>query len=482
MISYRNSLYSKQNSFLFGVSTSSYQTEGQINNNDWNYFAETSKIKERISKMTTPNFLYKWTNTISLKPSNDAVKFWDPKYYENDIKLVKDMGMNAFRISIEWSRIQPNKENEWNYDAIQHYKNIIKTMRHNNIIPIITLNHFTLPLWVLTPPKEFSKKIGQQVLPSPLNIIPLGEPKKNDPYWNSLGGWENEETVNRFVDFVEKIVYEFKEFVDFWITINEPVSSIIGGGYISGIWPPGFFLDGKRAKKSLHNLIVAHVRTYDKIKLIDDVDGDGDNVNSCVGIAHSMFAVRPIDKNKNNSKNIEAAKNFSYFINDYFLNAIVDGVEDKNYLNTLQRYNQDSSDFLIHREWKNKSDFIGINYYRRLYVYNSQILNLSSASFVGAAAINDLRKYDGNHGVLNDLGWEIYPKGLYEIISKLHNKWNIPILITENGIADKNNEYRSKFIIAHLKQIKKNIEEKVNIIGYLYWSLMDNYEWQEGYN
>ena len=143
---------------------------------------------------------------------------------------------------------------------------------------------------------------------------------------------------------------------------------------------------------------------------------------------------------KNN--NIEASKNSAYFINDYFINAVVNGEEDLNYLETLERHNKMSSNFKTQKNWENKTDFIGVNYYRRVYVYHSNIVALSSARFIGGAFNNDLRfiknSYNQSHGILNDLGWEIYPRRLYNIIMHITKEWSgMPVFVTENGVADK---------------------------------------------
>jgi beta-glucosidase len=112
---------------------------------------------------------------------------------------------------------------------------------------------------------------------------------------------------------------------------------------------------------------------------------------------------------------------------------------------------------------------------------------LSSARFVGGAVINDLYTKDSHshqqsHGILNDLGWEIYPQGLYNLILHIKNEWNgIPVIVTENGVADKSDKYRAPFIVSHLGQIKQAIDNGANIIGYLHWSFMDNYEWLDHY-
>jgi beta-glucosidase len=477
--------------FLWGASTSSYQVEGGITNNDWNYFTTSEDIKQRLYALTKPNIFYKGTPQVILKPAGDALRTWHPEYYSHDFDLARQIGMNCFRISLEWARIEPER-GQWNQDAVDHYKVMIKYMQEEKgLKPIITLNHLTLPLWVLTPPSIFAKKLGQGLLPSPLRDVPLADPISTDPYWKSLRGWENYETVKEFICFVDNIVQELKNQVDFWVTIGEPVASIIGLGYIAGLWPPGFLLDGNRAKKALHNLIEAHILAYNKIKELDDVDADGDGITNFTGFSHAMMEVTSANPRRilktTITDNTQAAKNFAYFINDYFINAVVNGEEDLNYLKTLERHNKESSSFVIHENWKNKTDFIGINYYRRVYVYYSNIVALSSARFIGGALVNDLRIKGNNHpqshGILNDLGWEIYPQGLYNLIIHIMNQWgkDIPIFITENGIADKSDKYRAPFIVSHLHQIRQAIDNGANIIGYLHWSFMDNYEWFDHY-
>jgi beta-glucosidase len=477
--------------FLWGVATSSYQVEGGISNNDWDFFVRSDPIKKRISSLTKPSIFYKGRTQIHLQSAGEAVKFWQPEYYEKDFQLAKSLGMNAFRISLEWARIQPKKD-QWNQEVIDHYKKMLTSMRKSGLIPIVTLNHFTLPLWVLTPPVNITKNIVQQILPSPLRDVPIGEPQPADPYWNSLRGWENHRTVEEFIKFTERMVAELKDLVDYWITINEPVASIIGVGYIAGLSPPGFFLDGRRAKVALHNLIEAHVGAYDKITELDDVDADGDGISKRVGFGHLMMYIIParpknIFEGRIINKNNRAAQNASYFLNDYFLNAVINGEEDLNYLNTLKIYDKTSKEFIIHDSWKNKVDFIGLNYYRSIHLYHSIIVALSSAKFVGGAFTNDLNENRGDksstdsYGILNDLGWEIYPLGIYELIMRLKNRYDKPIFVTENGIADKHDRYRGPFVVAHIQQIKRAIDKGANVIGYLHWSLMDNYEWQESY-
>jgi beta-glucosidase len=477
---------SKEARFIWGAATSSYQVEGGIANNDWNFFTTSESIRRRIYKITKPSIFYRGYNYgIKLENAGKASRVWERIQYLRDFELAKSLGMTAFRISLEWARIEPRR-GEWNNDALSRYREMIYSMKERGLTPIVTINHLTLPTWVLTPPSRFKKKMFQYFLSSPLRELPLGDPPADDPYWKSLRGWENYDTVDVYLKFVEKVVTNLKDLVDYWITLGEPVASVIGGGYLAGIYPPGFFLDGNRAKKALHNLIEAHIQAYDLITNLDDIDADLDGKSKRVGVAHLMVAVTPGESHnllsfKTGAHNEAAASNFSYFINDYFLNAIINGEEDVNYLDTLKKLQRGNNHFIVHEKWNNKIDFIGLNYYRRVHVYYNKIVSSSSARFVGGIFLNNLHGKDKRQGMLNDLGWEIYPQGLYDIIMKIKRNWNKPILVTENGVADRLDRFRAPFIVGHLHQVNKAMKDGAEIIGYIHWSFMDNYEWLEGY-
>ena len=158
-----------------------------------------------------------------------------------DLDRAKLLGMNAYRFSIEWSRVQPTQAT-FDQAALQYYDDAINEMLVRGLKPIVTLNHLTLPSWVLTPPQSSA---------------PTGVAAEDDDFRASLRGWESQQTVDAFITYVNVVVGRYKDRVDIWITLNEPVGSMIGIGYIGGIWPPGFSLDGNRAKTAYFNLLRA---------------------------------------------------------------------------------------------------------------------------------------------------------------------------------------------------------------------------------
>lgn len=370
--------------FLWGTATSAHQVEGN-NNNDWTEWEiESVKIKVQNAKLKNwPEYiLQNYPNPLQKENyiSGQACDHYNR--YEEDFDLVKEMGHNAHRFSIEWSRIEP-EEGKFNEKEIEHYRNVIRALRARGIEPFVTLWHWTMPIW-------FVEK----------------------------GAFEKQENIKYFIAFCEYIASEFKDEITFWITLNEPlVYTKIS--YIEGRWPP--------QKKNLlsffrvsQNLIKAHKTAYYVIKNI--------HPKSHVGIAHNM--------------------GFFELKNDNFINQV------------LKRFGEWRKNFSFLNAIQHHQDFIGFNYYSHY-----------SVDF-GFAKISTQKK--------SDMGWSLYPPGIYLMLCAL-KKYNVPIFITENGLADTRDENRSWFIIEHLKWIAKAIAEGINVCGYLHWSLLDNFEWSDGF-
>jgi beta-glucosidase/6-phospho-beta-glucosidase/beta-galactosidase/lysophospholipase L1-like esterase len=464
------------NNFLWGAATAGYQVEGAIENNDWNIFTTSPAIKRRVAKLTG----FALGRQVDLAPPGPAVKHGDLNVLRRDLDRAQALGLNAYRFSLEWSRIQPTKPTntppkptDFNATALTYYGTVIDECQKRGLEPIVTLNHMTLPEWVLTPPRESSI----------LSAIGLPTAVEDDLFKASLRGWESDATVRAFVQYVAFVVGRFKDKVRYWLTMNEPVGSMIGVGYVGGIWPPGFSLDGARAKQAYLNLIKAHARAYNRIKAIDP--------DSQVGFAHAMlFPKTSITAAAVPQHVQEAARNqFAYFYNWHFLEAVVNGKVDVNIhrrpanqkilggqeLSTFFGFPIDST-----HPWRKRLDFVGVNYYRGVYVYYDQVV-ATLADFTGGAFQNDLHGKDEPHGLLNELGWEIYPAGLGVLLRQLQQRYSLPIIITENGIPESVDHNRAPFIVAHLQQVLSAIKDGVDVRGYIHWSLVDNYEWHEGY-
>jgi len=278
--------------FLWGAATSSYQVEGGIRCaqpsggpaftsfmqaqipgvpcNDFDFFNGNTGIQDRVranSKLVGPE--------IDLAPAGQADNFWDPAVYRRDFDNARMLGLNSFRISLEWSRIEP-QQGVFDQGAINGYVQMLKEMRLRGLTPVVTLNHFTLPIWALMPPQS---------------RLPYLSPQPDPGFQSSLQGWENPALVDAFVDYVNHVVPAMKDQVGIWLTLNEPVLSQLVVGYFAGVWSPGFLLAGDRIKKALPNLISAHVRAYDAIKAIYGA------TPVRVGFAHAMAAVVPAAPN-----------------------------------------------------------------------------------------------------------------------------------------------------------------------------------------
>ena len=270
---------------------------------------------------------------------------------------------------------------------IEHYKKFLQKLKDNNIKSVVTLWHWTNPIWIA-----------------------------------EIGGWENKKTVKYFIRYTKLIVNELGNLVDYWITLNEPLMHI-GHGYIDGKFPPNKKRDLIGTIKVFNNFVKAHKKSYE---IIHDKFPKAQ-----VSIAMTTGYVEPA--HKWNLIEVLIAKMGHYFRNDWYLNKI-----------------------------KNYFDYIGVNYYHhdRMVWYPPFKKNLNEK--------------------INDRGWEIYPEGIYHVL-KNYKKFNKPIIIIENGTADQEDSHRAKFILDHLKYINKAIKEGVDVRGYFYWSLLDNFEWAEGF-
>lgn len=372
--------------FLWGAATSAHQVEGD-NHNQWSVW----ELENAKALAASAEYHFgdqdNWEEikAAAKDPNNYVSGLAADHYhrYEQDFDALTNLNMNAFRFSVEWARIEP-EEGAWNVEAIEHYKAYVRSLMRRDIEPVMTLFHFTLPVW-------FAAK----------------------------GGFEKRSNVKYFVRFAEKIVNEIGLNVRYIITINEP-TVYVSQSYFKGDWPPnktgkvrGFFV--------LRNLIVAHNRVA---KLIHKI-----NRRYKVSVAQNSTFVYPGD---DALMSRISASIIQYVKDDY----------------TLKRV-------------RRTCDFIGVNYYFSNRVYGYRIHNADER--------------------VSDLGWDMSPGDLQYALERLYRKYKLPILITENGVADADDHNRQWWLVKSLLAMQQAMSEGVKLEGYLYWSLIDNFEWAEGF-
>ncbi len=383
--------------FLWGAATSSHQVEGDNINNDWWKWESEGKFGE---------------------PSGKACNQYD--LFKRDFKLAKSLNHNTHRFSLEWSRIEP-REGKFDRQALAHYKEVIRELRQHGIEPIVTLNHFTLPLW-------FYEK----------------------------GGWIGKGSEYNFAAFAEKVAEELGESVTYWLTVNEPVGNL-NNGYITGAWPPGR-RSVKEAVRAVITILRAHCLAY---RAIHRVYNEKRWHTPKVSMAQLTVYYTPFHPN---SKLDRLSAGFRhYYVNKFFINSLISGWCAVPGM-PLTRLPQ-----------KNSLDFIGLNYYSRNYV---RFAGFSPFKILG----KEFSTLPGQEKSVkkNCLNWEIYPEGLYKILMEFA-PYKLPILITENGICTNDDNERIDFIEAHLKEVARAVKDGAQVSGYLYWSLLDNFEWTNGY-
>jgi beta-galactosidase len=435
--------------FVWGTAISAFQTEmggskeAEDPETDWFQWTHSPEI---ISAGLVTRDL----------PENGA-GFWDT--YRDDMKRAADLGTNAIRLSVEWSRIFPESTEpveaevirnrggdvvavqvddedhaslsalaDW--DAVDHYREMLAHAKSLGLKVFLTLDHFTLPLWVHDP-------VGCH----------------RDIESCARKGWADEKTVIEFGKYADFAASAFSENVDVWETINEP-DVIAEAGYFLGStqgFPPGLD-DALQAFRVERNLVFAHSVAYSSLKKHAPAKPVG------IGIAPSFFF--PVDDDPRSGK---AAEYATYMSSEWMLNALVFGAFDSD----LDMVTDERA------EGMSGTDFIGIDYYQRIRMRYSE-----SSALAGVINMEMLPCVD-----CTDFGWDIYPEGIRSVSKWIFEKYRLPIYILENGIADAKDEKRAGFIRDHLKALGDAINvDGTPIKGYFHWSLMDNFEWADGYS
>ncbi|MFW0862202.1 MAG: glycoside hydrolase family 1 protein [Candidatus Komeilibacteria bacterium] len=362
--------------FLWGSSTSSHQVEGDNKNNDWWAWEQEGLADDH-------------------QVSGKAADFYNK--YAEDFKMAADLNQNAHRLSIEWSRVEP-EDNNWDMKEIEHYRKVLQSAKDNGLTTVVTLHHFTNPMWFV-----------------------------ND------GGWEQKDAPEIFQSYVLMIIKHLGDLIDMWMTINEPMV-YASQGYLAAAWPPQE-KSPLKMYKVINNMAKAHILAYRSIHNMLDTE----DFTARVGFANNVSSYQIY--NKHSLKDLAFMQTVDSVWNHWFM-----------------------------RQTKGCNDFLGLNYYFHY--------RIAKAKFSHVQFFTDIRK---ERREASDVGWEIYPPGIFDVVMDM-SKYKLPIYITENGIAVEKDNKRSRFIVSYVKELYHAIQAGAPVKGYFYWSLLDNWEWEKGYN
>ncbi|MEC1424521.1 6-phospho-beta-glucosidase GmuD [Bacillus subtilis] len=418
--------------FWWGSSASATQTEGAADRdgkgqNIWDYWFE--KEPHRFFDHVGPA---------------DTSQFYDN--YKEDIRLMKELGHNSFRMSISWSRLIPNGMGEINDKAADFYNNVIDALIANGIEPFVNLFHFDMPMAL-----------------------------------QKIGGWVNRETVDAYENYARTCFRLFGGRVKKWFTHNEPIVPV-EGGYLYDFHYPNK-VDFKEAVQVGFHTMLSSARA---IQAYREMEQDGK-----IGI---ILNLTPSYPRSSHPADVKAGEIADAFFNRSFLDPSVKGEFPKELVDILKNegfmpdYIPEDLDIIK----KNTVDLLGVNYYQPRRVKAKEHLPNPDAPFLPDRYFDPYvmpgRKMNPHRG------WEIYEKGVYDILINLkENYGNIECFISENGMGVEGEErfrdeqgiiqddYRIEFIKEHLKWIHRAIQEGSNVKGYHLWTFMDNWSWTNAY-
>ncbi|WP_265459670.1 glycoside hydrolase family 1 protein [Enterococcus sp. HY326] len=425
--------YKFPENFWWGSSASGPQTEGRFPNDGkgdsiWDFWYQEEPEK--------------FFNGVGPEKTSQVYK-----KYKEDIQLMKKIGHNSFRTSIQWSRLIPEGRGTVNPEAVKFYNSYIDELIANGIEPFFNLYHFDMPM---TLQKE--------------------------------GGWVNRKTVDAYVEFAKTCFELFGDRVKKWFTHNEPVVPV-EGGYLYQFHYPNE-IDMRKA------VIVGYHENLASAKAIEAYHAM--NLPGEIGIILNLTPSYPRDEA--NPEDVKAAKIADAFFNRSFLDPAVKGEFPEELVTILKELDMlpeiQAGDLETIKN--NTVDLLGINYYqpRRIKAKETPIDHSH-----GPMPDDYFDNYDMPGKKMNPYrGWEIYEKGIYDILTNTRENYgNIPCFISENGMGVEGEEkyinadgqieddYRIEFISGHLKYVSQAIAEGTNCLGYHMWTCMDNWSWMNAY-
>jgi beta-glucosidase len=411
--------------FMWGTATSSYQIEG----------APTAGGKGPSVWDTFSHIEGKIKNGDTGDMACDHYHLW-----RDDIELLKNLGVNAYRFSISWPRIFPTgTENEPNQIGLDFYSRLVDTLLENQITPFITLNHWDIPQGL-----------------------------------EDSGGWTERDIVHDFVKYSYHVSKHLGDRVRNWITHNEPwcISYL---GYIEGHKPPGLINNWSKSLATAHHLLLSHGMAIPEIR--------NNSKQSEVGITLNLNTAIPAS---GSTYDEDACRFYDgqfnrLYLNPLYKNEYPDDVFE--YLKTKSLISESDLNFIKQGDLNiisTKTDFLGVNYYSRAVIRNEEINEKKNLP----------RTVD--MGPKTDFGWEIYPPGICDLLMRLKNEYKVQnIYITENGCSYGDapslegkieDNRRIEYHQSHLTELKRAMDDGAPCNGYFAWSLMDNFEWAQGFS
>ncbi len=408
--------------------------------------------------ITTPRILDNPLLFMSKDPPKSGPGFYE--LYETDVahaagRGADDLGNNALRLSIEWSRIFPRPT--WGItdheqlraiaspEGLAFYHRLFASMRSRGLSPFVTANHYSLPLWV------HDGNLCNQSLDA---CIAAGKAGWADPNRSRI--------VNEIAKYAGFIAEEFGGEVDKWATLNEPFSAVIIPGYLvaspmrsnpPGLSGPWMRIDG--AKTATTAMIEAHAKMYDAIKAHDRIDADGDGTSAEVGIVYAFTDVVPGSASAHDQ---EATNHAQYFFHDMFMDGVAFGRVDEN-------WDKGPGGAAVRPDIADRVDFIGVNYYFRFPAHSSWYPLGFVSPFLD---FDPLAAFDAT------------PDGLAPVLKRVSERYHKPIYVTETGTTQEDPARGAAWLVQTLQEVHDAIGQGVDVRGYFAWSLMDNYEWNQG--
>jgi beta-galactosidase len=447
-------------SFSWGVATSGFQSEAG---------GSPSNADRRTD-------WWAWThdadNISAGRVTDDRVErgpgHW--RVWRRDLRLADRLGSDVFRMGIEWSRIFPRStarasslgqlDRLASRRAVRHYARVLRGVRARGMRPYVTLNHFTLPTWIHDPlaARDALGSVG---------------PDDPMPSWERPRGWLDAATVREFRKYASYIAWKLGGLVDMWTPINEPLVVAASGyvnvpGVVAGYFPPGA-LSFDAAITAVRNLVRANAAAYDAVHEYDR--------RAQVGLVQNLIAFTPADPTS--SADVAAAGHADQLFNRLFIDAAVGGVVDENANGVVDAGERQPS-------LAGKADFVGVNYYFRGRVaalgrpvtQRIPLLDFTYSTFYRTREDTDAPECPT---VCTEFGTEVYPEGLRGAV-RLAGTYGRPVWITENGLADADDDMRATYVVDHLRVLRDAMRDGLaRVRGYLYWSLVDNFEWAHGY-